>query len=354
VAASEVALVNEPPDPPDPPPAARPRRRPPGPGLLEAIGWVFALAAGQVVFAVAGAVASMAATGDPNNLLLVFAFVTFGNLVVAAGIAAIKHGRAVRERVGLRPPRWAHLGLVLLLAPPLGAVLGEATAWAADALTRAGVPQDWVLPQDLLEVTDEINKHPGWPIAMAVAVFGGLLPGVGEELLFRGVLGRGLVARWGVVRGVLLTAFLFGAVHVHPLHAALAAALGVVLHAVYFWTRSLVAAMALHATYNCWAFLLNGLSRGADADLAANDHLPPAVAGAALLAVAGVGWLLYRSRVRWVLPDGTDWLPWFPTAETPPARFEARVAGRRPGAVAVLAAAGAYLAFVAAVGRAVL
>ena len=37
------------------------------------------------------------------------------------------------------------------------------------------------------------------------------LPAVGEELFFRGLLGRGLIARHGLVLGTCLAAALFGA-----------------------------------------------------------------------------------------------------------------------------------------------
>ena len=339
-------------EPTDPPPAARPRRRP-GPGLPAAVGWVVLLIVGQtaVVFV---AVVAWAATltvlrqpvGQPNPALLL-AVGTVGTLLTAVPVVGLMFGRSARLRLALRLPAGIHVGLVLLLAVPMIAVMSEASAWIADILRLIGVPEPWIQMDHLTAVIDAVREYPAWPMAAAVVVFGGLSPGVGEELYFRGFVGRGLVARWGLVRGVLLTSLLFGAMHVHPLHALGAALIGVVLHAVYFWTRSLVAPMVLHAWYNCLALLVSVLSRDTPMDLTADEHVPPALAATALAAMVGVMVLLYQSRVWWVRADGTECSPGYPTAEIPPAKFGARVEGRRPGVGAALAAAGAYLAFVA-------
>lgn len=103
--------------------------------------------------------------------------------------------------------------------------------------------------------------------------------------------------------------------------------------------------------YNCQAFLLNVATHDPSHPLAADDHLPPVLALAAVFAAAGLVYLLYRSRVRWVRADGINWSPGFATAEMPPAELGARPVGGRLRAGQVVAGAVAYLLFVAALVR---
>lgn len=72
-----------------------------------------------------------------------------------------------------------------------------------------------------------------------------------EELVFRSGVCRILVERLGPVVGILLQAVLFGSVHLAtPLHVAVGFIGGVVLGTVYVFTRSLKAAIFLHAGAN--------------------------------------------------------------------------------------------------------
>lgn len=317
----------------------------PGPGLLKAVGWVIVL----VLFQTACVIAAAVVTGRQDSLTLL-PFATSGTLLVAMLIVGLKYGRAAREKLAIRRPGWTQLALVILLTTPLILALGEATASLADAARWVGVPNGLIDPTELLGITDAIRQDRSWSIAIAIAVFGGLMPAVGEELFFRGFLGRGLVARWGLVGGVLLTAFLFAAMHLHPLHATIAGLMGLILHAVYLWTRSLAAPMVLHGVYNCQAFLGNELTRGTRYDLAADEHLPPILALTAIAAAVGLVYLLYRSRVRWVRADGTNWSPGFTSAETPPVEADARLVGDRLRARQIAVVAVLYLLLVAALG----
>ena len=53
-------------------------------------------------------------------------------------------------------------------------------------------------------------------VAVVVLALG---PAIGEELVFRGVIGQGLIRARGVVTGVVITCLLFAAMHVFPPHA---------------------------------------------------------------------------------------------------------------------------------------
>ena len=58
-------------------------------------------------------------------------------------------------------------------------------------------------------------------------------PAICEELIFRGLIGRGLIARQGLFRGVVITSLLFAAVHMHPAHAFGVIPLGIAMHVIY-------------------------------------------------------------------------------------------------------------------------
>ncbi|WP_188584370.1 CPBP family glutamic-type intramembrane protease [Egicoccus halophilus] len=127
-----------------------------------------------------------------------------GGLATALGAVRLATNRRLREAVAIvwgARPTWRHVGLgvglgALLwfvdqaLATVVGglwpATLGSSQAWLEDAMTFAPL------------VT-----------TLAVVVTGPIV----EELLFRGVLLRGLRRRWGVIWAVLLSSLAFAAVH---------------------------------------------------------------------------------------------------------------------------------------------
>ncbi len=75
--------------------------------------------------------------------------------------------------------------------------------------------------------------------------------GLGEELLFRGVLQTALIDWTGVGWGIGLTALFFGGCHyISHTYAAFAAAIGLYLGLLYFWTGNLVAPIVTHGLYD--------------------------------------------------------------------------------------------------------
>jgi uncharacterized protein len=92
------------------------------------------------------------------------------------------------------------------------------------------------------------------PLVGALAV--GIISGVGEEIILRGVVFRQIEAWLGSWAALLASALLFGALHLaNPNATALAAfaialEAGVLLAAVYMVTRRLWAPIGLHAAWN--------------------------------------------------------------------------------------------------------
>lgn len=164
--------------------------------------------------------------------------------VVAAGLFLVAVVLAFRWRdIGFGPPRpWRSLRV--LWPPAIYLVL-----FATGALL-VGLPPLPVI---------------GILAANTIAV------GFSEELMFRGVLFRGLRASLGVWPSILVTSVLFGAVHVFNvfttgdllaavMQACAAFMSGVFFLAIYIRTRSIVVGMIFHAL---WDFLLTVFAAGA-------------------------------------------------------------------------------------------
>ena len=296
--------------------------------LLCVIGLLFVQLIVGVIFAV-GSVAlatfmgqqpadASAMEGSLTTLLVLIGTAT--TLAVAFVMSIVFFGKAVTLRIAWRRLSWTQLGLVVLLVLPLAVLASEVTNWASQ-----------YLPQFQLDQLMAFGLSP-WPL---VFFAGCLLPGVGEEIFFRGCLSRNLVAWNGVVIGALLTALLFGLVHIEPVQACGAFFLGLALQYVYLATRSLLAPIILHTLNNSLAFgayrwreqfPVPGFSAdGGDVVL----HTPLLLLAAAGVATAYLLIALYRTRTRWRMLDGRDWSPGYATAESPDPRVGA-VAFQQP------------------------
>jgi uncharacterized protein len=78
----------------------------------------------------------------------------------------------------------------------------------------------------------------------------GILPGIAEELLFRGYIQTRLSQRWGVRVSILLTALMFGAYHMDFSQGILAVGMGIYLGLVTERANSVIPAMVAHAANN--------------------------------------------------------------------------------------------------------
>ena len=81
-------------------------------------------------------------------------------------------------------------------------------------------------------------------------VFGVVLVPPLEELIFRGFVFQGLARSWGPVAGAIVSALVFALAHQQLSVLVPIFFLGVLLAAAFYWTRSLYANIAMHATFN--------------------------------------------------------------------------------------------------------
>jgi membrane protease YdiL (CAAX protease family) len=180
----------------------------------------------------------------------------------------------------LTPRRYRVLGLVVLvegglgvLALALGWLLGRpplATwAWAVDAALEgvaACVPMlllflvcvSW--PVGPLARIKQITRQVIRPLFASCGVIDlagvALLAGLGEEMLFRGVLQAALADWLGTWAGLAAASLLFGLLHaITPTYAVLATLLGAYLGWLWMASGNLLAPVVAHALYDFVALL---------------------------------------------------------------------------------------------------
>jgi len=224
----------------------------------------------------------LAATGLSALVLvvLVVAVPLFGSLIAALP-GAPSRGASTEvgpDRIALALAQAA--GLLVALAVGLHHYRRGATLRDALHLRSVGAPQlataavaGFALQLPLAELGNVL--HAIWPmtpaqteaIAQLVAIRSPrdavevflllcVLAPVGEELLFRGLLLPGLRAGHGTAVALVTSAALFGAVHLEPVSASLAAVVGIVLGLLALRTGSTLPPMALHFGFNFAPVLL--------------------------------------------------------------------------------------------------
>lgn len=322
------------------------------PGIGIALVWIVVLIAEQVVVtigAVVLAVIGIVLSGQPMNgpnisktmeasleswMLPVISFSTMAFAFVAV---VLLFGRQTARCMGFRGMTVTQTATILLLALPMAVLTSEFANLVSHLFPKLEMP----------EIFANFAKQP----ALLVFCAGCLFPGVGEELFFRGFLSRGLVSRHGVVWGTFFTAFLFGAVHLHPIQASGAFFLGLTLQMVFLTTQSLWGAILLHTANNALAFAamlygelmpIPGFTMASETEIM---HSPPLLVLVAALTVGMMSFVLHQTRTQWLLPDGKVWSRGFVTSEGPPLDTEAKCVAPWIGLRELVGACVMYAAF---------
>ena len=98
--------------------------------------------------------------------------------------------------------------------------------------------------------TQKLRGQFDWITGPLFVVFIGLVPGVVEELFFRGFIQRRLLRRWPPALAIGVTSVLFALVHLDPTCVVFALPLGVWLGVIAWRTGSIWPAVACHAAVN--------------------------------------------------------------------------------------------------------
>jgi sodium transport system permease protein len=150
-----------------------------------------------------------------------------------------------REALALRAPR-AAVWAAVLIGAPAAFVVGVGLAQLGQLI--------FPIPERLIEAFGQFlvpEDVPLWQIVLFLAV----LPGICEEIAFRGLLLHGLRRRFGPVMLAVVTGAIFGFFHVELFRLIPTAYLGMVLAAVTLLTGSIFPAMLWHALNNSVALV---------------------------------------------------------------------------------------------------
>lgn len=179
----------------------------------------------------------------------------------------------------LKAPKTATVIASLLLAVPV-AMLIDYGAAASEAV--------FPMPERYHELMDRLMSFSGnWEFVLKLFVLC-ILPGICEELFFRGFCQTSLETRWGADKAMFITALLFALLHANPWYFHLYFLLGLFLSWVYARSRTLWIPVICHIVNNAWTFVNHALGneyplRGA----ASSVDLSLVIGGAAAVVIFG-------------------------------------------------------------------
>jgi len=261
-----------------------------------------------------------------NDNVLTLLVGEMGIFVLCAVLfSLLRTGRGAGQKLGLTAISAKQLLLIVGMTVPLSLVCGTLHQW-----TTAGwetFAEQFPALQSMFEGAD-VNQQlkplsDQAPLGLLILVIA-LAPAIGEEIVFRGVIGRGLVARYGVLPGVIFTSLLFASVHLHPAHVVALLPLAFLIHYVYLVTRSFWAPVLLHFANNALAAILLKVSSQLEGTPLAEDQGLPIwgfVVASVLVGLAVRA--LWQNRVEYRLPDGDVWSPGYSSVERPAAETRA-------------------------------
>ncbi len=156
-------------------------------------------------------------------------------IVVAAARVPVKHG------LGIRPAPWP-----AFVVAPIGILALGPTSDFMRRLMVEYAPNLTLGTLDQLEGV--VRAAPLWVVAPLFS----LVPGIAEELLFRGAFQRSIRTGW---LAIVLSAFFFAAYHTDPHHVAAVLPLGFYLAWLGHRTGSVLVPIAAHVANNAAAVI---------------------------------------------------------------------------------------------------
>lgn len=315
--------------------------RPPGPGLIESIGWMIGVFVahflGGLVFIIA-VFAYLISTGQlaksPSEISDQVDLFLKENLFEVAGVeqgvfvliviaaVGLRLGRKTSSKLNLQPFALSTGFILFLCVLPLSMISGELYRIAFDVWSvfaeKIPILKQFDQLQTMEVVKQMAESSPLWSLVFVIAV----LPAIGEELVFRGVIGRGLLARWGLIPAILITSVMFGLVHVHPAHVIAVIPLGMFMHYVYYVTRSFWAPVLVHFMNNAFAVTVSKMALEYPEQAAKlgdeTQAVHPLITLAAGLFIAVVCCYLWKTRAKYLNSNSSEWTPGYLSNESPP------------------------------------
>lgn len=153
-----------------------------------------------------------------------------------------------------------------------------------------------LFPESFLELLNQMGAKGGWSVLMLV-----VLAPIMEEVLFRGILLESVRSKYSSGRAIVVSALMFGVIHIIPQQVVNAFVIGLILGYIYVRTDSLWPVIIIHALNNAMAYVIMQWSDGANLtirSLIENDTIYAVVYGASLMLFVVSGYMVWRSVER--------------------------------------------------------
>jgi membrane protease YdiL (CAAX protease family) len=199
---------------------------------------------------------------------------------------------------------------LLLLSALLILVIMPANSWIIDLNTKMHLPsflagfESWAKAKEeaLKKLTEYLTRFnsPG-DFLLGLLIFG-LIPAIGEELVFRGVVQRQLIRWFGNPHvGIWVTALIFGAIHLQFYGMLPRTLLGALLGYLYWWSGNIWVPILGHFMNNGFTVLLMFLLqiKVVNFDLDTTDAMPLPSILFSVLASAALLYYLHGQFRAW-------------------------------------------------------
>ncbi len=159
------------------------------------------------------------------------------------------------------------------------------------------------IPNLMEEQMIDICLNPWGVVAIALAA------PLGEELLFRwGIMGHLLHRNRGVAESILVSALLFGVIHVNPAQVFFATAMGVLLGILYWRSGKILLPILLHILNNSVAcaqvwLLGDDIHTYSMVDMFGNTTVVWSAVGVCTALCVGIMWRYAKSNEQWTMSN---------------------------------------------------
>jgi uncharacterized protein len=148
---------------------------------------------------------------------------------------------------------------IMIVALPLINLLGEINSNLSLPEFMSSI-ETWMKQKeaDAMKITEAfLNVETYWGFAINIVMIA-IIPGIGEELLFRGVLQR-LFAEWfkNIHYGIILSALLFSAMHMQFYGFFPRMLMGILFGYLFYWSGSIWIPILAHFTNNVLAVIVS-------------------------------------------------------------------------------------------------
>ena len=150
-----------------------------------------------------------------------------------------------------------------------------------------------LFPESFLNLLNQMGSNGGWSVLMLA-----VLAPVMEEVLFRGILLEAVREKYSSGRAIVVSALMFGVIHIIPQQVVNAFVIGLILGFIYVRTDSLWPVIIIHALNNAMAYVIMQWSDGANLtvrSLIENDTTYAVVYGMSLAVFIVSGYMVWRS-----------------------------------------------------------